>query len=184
MQEWLVLVYKLPPEPSRYRAAVWRRIKSLGAIYLQNGVCVLPYGRDTERQFRQLRKEIEDCGGESFLIKGTLLVGEQNLIELFNAARDEEYAEIIDRCEDFFKEIEMETESRHFTYAELEENEEDLAKLEKWMKKVMERDFFQASLAEKTKELLQECRTRLDEFADRVFVCEDSMHKKPECMES
>ncbi|MQL51607.1 ChrB domain-containing protein [Desulfofundulus thermobenzoicus] len=179
MQEWLLLVYKIPSEPSRYRAAVWRRIKSLGAVYLQNGVCVLPYGRDTERQFRMLWKEIEDYGGEAFLIRGTLLAPAEGIIKLFNMARDEEYAEIIDRCEDFFKEIEAETESRHFTYAELEENEEDLAKLEKWLKKVMERDFFQASLAEKTKELLQECRTRLDEFADMVFTCEDSMQKKP-----
>ena len=33
---WLLLVYRVPPEPSRLRAAVWRRLKSLGAIYLQN----------------------------------------------------------------------------------------------------------------------------------------------------
>jgi len=177
VQEWLLLVYKIPSEPSRYRAAVWRRIKSLGAVYLQNAVCILPAGRETERQFRQLRREIEDYGGEAFLLKGTLLVPEQEIIKLFNKARDDEYAEIIDRCEDFFKEIEAETESRHFTYAELEENEEDLAKLEKWLAKVAARDFFQAALAGKTSELLQECRARLDKFAELVFAHEDGLNQ-------
>jgi hypothetical protein len=33
---WLVLIYRVPPEPTRLRSTVWRRIKSLGAIYLQN----------------------------------------------------------------------------------------------------------------------------------------------------
>ncbi|MDQ1548465.1 MAG: hypothetical protein QOD27_123, partial [Microbacteriaceae bacterium] len=36
--EWLVLIYKIPPEPTRLRAGAWRRLKSLGAIYLQNSV--------------------------------------------------------------------------------------------------------------------------------------------------
>src|SRR5262249_30714465 len=39
---WLLLIYRVPPEPTRLRAAVWRRIKSLGAIYLQNSVAALP----------------------------------------------------------------------------------------------------------------------------------------------
>jgi hypothetical protein len=33
---WLVLIYRVPSEPTRLRSTVWRRIKSLGAIYLQN----------------------------------------------------------------------------------------------------------------------------------------------------
>jgi len=32
---WLLLVYRVPSEPTRLRAAVWRRLKSLGAVYLQ-----------------------------------------------------------------------------------------------------------------------------------------------------
>jgi len=41
---WLLLVYRVPPEPSRLRSAVWRRLKSLGAIYLQNSAAALPTG--------------------------------------------------------------------------------------------------------------------------------------------
>lgn len=175
MQEWLFLVYKIPSEPSRYRATVWRKIKALGAVYLQNSVCVLPAVRDNERYFRQLRKEITEFGGEAYLIKGTMLGTEQGVIDLFNGARDEEYGEIIHRCEEFLEEIEAETGNQHFTYAELEENEEDLAKLEKWLEKVSERDFFQAGLAGKTKEILEKCRNRLNSFAEKVFAWEDSL---------
>ena len=39
---WLVLIYRVPSEPSRLRSAVWRRLKSLGAIYLQNSAAALP----------------------------------------------------------------------------------------------------------------------------------------------
>ena len=39
---WLVLIYRVPPEPTRLRSTVWRRIKSLGAIYLQNSAAALP----------------------------------------------------------------------------------------------------------------------------------------------
>ena len=41
---WLLLIYRVPPEPTRLRSTVWRRIKSLGAIYLQNSVAALPAG--------------------------------------------------------------------------------------------------------------------------------------------
>ncbi|WP_279580643.1 hypothetical protein [Fodinicola feengrottensis] len=33
---WLLLVYKVPSEPTRLRATVWRRLKGMGAIYLQS----------------------------------------------------------------------------------------------------------------------------------------------------
>src|ERR687898_1175619 len=39
---WFVLVYKLPAEPTRLRASVWRKLKAAGAVYLQNGVAALP----------------------------------------------------------------------------------------------------------------------------------------------
>jgi DNA-binding transcriptional regulator PaaX len=46
---WLLLIYRVPPEPTRLRSTVWRRIKSLGAIYLQNSVAALPASTANER---------------------------------------------------------------------------------------------------------------------------------------
>ena len=56
---WLVLIYHVPPEPTRLRSTVWRLIKSLGAIYLQNSAAALPANAATERALRKLRR---DCG--------------------------------------------------------------------------------------------------------------------------
>jgi hypothetical protein len=33
---WLILIYHLPRDPSRHRVAVWRKLKALGALYLQD----------------------------------------------------------------------------------------------------------------------------------------------------
>ncbi|GAY10922.1 Chromate resistance protein ChrB [Pseudonocardia sp. N23] len=46
---WLVLIYRVPSEPTRLRATVWRRLKGLGAIYVQNSVAALPEGPAAER---------------------------------------------------------------------------------------------------------------------------------------
>ncbi|CAN5802663.1 hypothetical protein BH20ACT11_BH20ACT11_01270 [soil metagenome] len=43
------MVYKLPSEPTRYRASVWRKLKGAGAVYLQNGVAALPADPVAER---------------------------------------------------------------------------------------------------------------------------------------
>lgn len=175
MEDWLLLVYKVPSEPTRYRASIWRKIKAIGAVYLQNSACVLPVNLRTERQFRQLRREIEGYGGEGYLIKGAFLGNEQQVVDMFNSARDEEYQEIVDRCRDFFKEIDKEIERKHFTYAELEENEEDLEKLKKWFEKVKERDFFGAGQMALAAEMLEKCQEMLDEFGSHVFASEDFM---------
>ena len=57
---WLVLIYRIPSEPTRLRATVWRRLKGLGAVYLQNSVATLPAGSASERALRKLRREILD----------------------------------------------------------------------------------------------------------------------------
>src|SRR5918994_401228 len=57
-RRWFVLVYKLPSEPSRYRASVWRQLKAAGAVYLQNGVAALPADPGAERVMRGVAQEI------------------------------------------------------------------------------------------------------------------------------
>lgn len=55
--QWLLPVYRVPSEPTRLRAAVWRRLNSLGAVYLQNSAAVLPAGKTAEHALRRLRRE-------------------------------------------------------------------------------------------------------------------------------
>ncbi len=167
---WLLLVYRVPSEPTRLRAAVWRRLKSLGAIYLQNSAAALPASVGAERALRKLRREILDMAGTAVLLSCSVLAGEPEIMTAFQAARDDEYAEIVDKCEDFLEQVRKEYVAVHFTYAELEENEVDLVKLRNWLARVRERDVFGASGSQAAEQGLAACEQSLEEYAARVYA--------------
>ena len=62
--KWLLLAYKVQREPSANRVYVWRQMKQLGAILLQDAVWVLPETPRTREQFQWLAAEISELGGE------------------------------------------------------------------------------------------------------------------------
>jgi hypothetical protein len=167
---WLLLIYRVPSEPTRLRAAVWRRLKSLGAIYLQNSAAALPASVEAERALRKLRREILDMSGSAVLLSCSVLAGEQGVLTAFQAARDDEYAEIVDKCEDFLAQVRKEYVADHFTYAELEENEVDLVKLRTWLGRVIDRDVFGADGRPAAERGLAACEQSLEEYAARVYA--------------
>ncbi len=166
---WLLLVYRIPSEPSRLRAGVWRRLKGLGAIYVQSSAAALPSSPTAERALRTLRNEIVEMGGSAFLLASDVLAGEPDLVALFNAARNDEYEEIVDRCEDFLRQVGKEYDADHFTYAELEENDVDLAKLKGWFAKVQARDVLGAEGVGRAEEALERCEQALEAYAVHVY---------------
>jgi hypothetical protein len=131
-----LLAYKVPPEPAKKRIALWRKIKSLGAVYLQNGVCLLPKTDDHVRRLKIVENEIAEMDGESVLLEtnGLDRAQEEKLLARFNADRDEAYQEFLERCDGFEAEIVRESAAGKFTFAELEENDEDLKKLASWQR--------------------------------------------------
>ena len=98
---------------------------------------------------------------------------EDKVIARFQADRDEAYRELIDKCDDFEAEIAKETAAQHFTYAELEENDVDLKKLQVWFEKIRKLDFYDAELAAEAAERLKGCERLLDAYAQRVFEAHD-----------
>lgn len=167
-----MLVYRVPSEPSRLRATVWRRLKTAGAIYLANSVAVLPESTAAERVLRTLRAEVEQMGGTAQLLRAEALAGQADIVAGFNAARDAEYVEVLSRCEDFLTEIDKETKAGKFTYAELEENEEDLTKLRGWLDKIRARDSLGAAKAKEAAAAVLTCAEALDGFAEHVYAAE------------
>jgi hypothetical protein len=143
-EKWLLLVYRIPAEPTRLRATVWRRLKALGAVYLQNSAAALPARDGAERALRKLRREILDMDGSAVLLTCSAVAGGQDVVALFEAARDSEYDEILDKCVDFHAGLEKEYAATHFTYGELEENEVELVKPWNWYSKVQARDVYAA----------------------------------------
>ena len=173
---WLLLIYRVPSEPTRLRATVWRRLKGLGAVDLQNSAAALPASQAAERALRKLRHDISDMGGSAVLLECGALVGEAEIIDSFQKARNDEYEEIVDRCDDFLHQVQKERDSEHFTYAELEENDVDLAKLRSWLAKVVERDAFGASGRQATEEWLARCEVALEGYASEVYAREADAH--------
>src|SRR5687767_597956 len=106
---WLLLVYKVPTEPSRARVAVWREVKRLGGLYLQQAVCLLPAQPEAVEALAAVRQRIEALGGKSYYFEVGPLDKEQeaDLIAGFRDQTAKEYAEIVEECETkFVKEIE------------------------------------------------------------------------------
>src|SRR5438067_13804151 len=97
MDGWLILIYKIPPEPSRLRAGIWRKLKAAGAIYLQNGAAALPAGPTSERALRRIAQQVRGMGGTAQLFRGRLLGDEEALRGQVSAARDEEQTELLAR---------------------------------------------------------------------------------------
>jgi hypothetical protein len=172
---WLLLTYKVPPEPAKRRIALWRKLKGLGAVYLQSGVCLLPKTEEHARRLKVLEKEIADMQGEAVLLEtvGLDRAQEEKVVARFSAERDEAYVEFISRCDDFEAEIARERGIGKFTYAEVEENEEDLTKLRAWLDKITRLDFCGAALRGQAEERLGRCATLLDEYAREVFEAQD-----------
>ena len=94
----------------------------------------------------------------------------------FQAARNDEYEEIVDKCEDFLGQVKKEYAASHFTYAELEENEVDLVKLRNWFAKVRDRDVFGAEGRPEAEKALEACEQSLEAYAARVYAEEEEGH--------
>lgn len=173
---WLLLIYRIPSEPTRLRATVWRRLKGLGAVYLQNSVAVLPVGTTSERAMRKLQHEIVEMSGTAVLMRAASVVGEADVRAAFQTARDDEYDEIVDKCNDFLAGIEKEFSGEHFTFAELEENEVDHQKLATWLAKVVARDVFGSPGRSVAEGALETCGQALERYAARVYAEETDNH--------
>jgi hypothetical protein len=181
--KWLFFAYSLPTEPSKARVYVWRQLKKLGAVNYQSA-WVLPHSTERIGEMKKLMGEIEKYKGESLLIEGKAVDKSQGemIQKALVESRNEEYGELIEKCEDFFKEIEHEIERKNFIFAEVEENEEELKKLKKWMKKVEKRETVETPLRKIALEKLKTCEKMFDDFAKMVFlhIQGGSESKKPQ----
>ncbi|WP_010492549.1 Chromate resistance protein ChrB [Paenibacillus elgii] len=171
---WIVLSYKVPSEPSTMRVRVWRNLKALGVVYIQQSVCVAPDTSEVRKKIQQIKKSIDSINGETLLLEVVQFSEntEEHIIELFNQQRTKEYEEFLDGCDLFLKEMESETQKQNFTFHEVEENEADLGKLKRWFRKIMKRDFFQSPLEIRAKSQLDLCESKLAQFTDQVYQSE------------
>jgi hypothetical protein len=170
-KRWLVLVYRIKAESSSRRTYVWRQLRQLGAVYLQQAVAVLPDRPDLRAGLDQVGGRIRAGGGEASLLEtvSPSPIWEEDLVARFDAARDAEYDEVVESVERFEDEIRRETRKRRFRFAELEESEADWEKLRRWFARLTERDFFGAAGRAGAEAALARGRALLDEFTREVY---------------
>lgn len=169
--EWLILNFTLPKEPSRVRVSVWRKLKKSGSVNIGQSMWVLPLSDENISLFTVISNQILANSGEAYILKSAFIStgNTDDIVCIFNTARDEEYKEFLNKCEDFVHEIEKETTKGKFDFAEIEENEEEYKKLDAWLAKIIRRDFFSASLKEKSQDALIRCKNLLDDYSNKVY---------------
>ena len=167
---WRLITYRLPAEPSRHRVAVWRELRRLGAVALQQGTWAVPDGEPFEAGFAQVVEAIKTAGGQPVV----LAVAEEDasasqLEALFTAQREAEWGEFLSDCGKYEAELAGEVAKGKLTLAELDEEEQSLDRLRRWYRTIKARDLFGAPSAPAAERRLKECAETLEDFAERVY---------------
>ena len=136
---WVLLVYRIPREPTSSRAMIWRKLKRLGALLLHDAVWVLPATPWTREQFQWLAVEIGELEGEAYLWESRLLLNGQEdaLVRQFQARVDAAYQEILDG---------------------LEQDDADLVALSRKYQQVRAQDYFHSEVGIQVRERLMSAR--------------------------
>ncbi len=98
---WLLLLYKLPPEPTAGRVYVWRKLKRLGARLLHDAAWVLPHTSAAREQFQWLAVEIQERGGEALVWEARLALPGQaeTLAREFREQAESAYRDLLRELE-------------------------------------------------------------------------------------
>lgn len=169
---WVLILFQVPSEPSRYRVAVWRQLRRTGAVPMSPGVWVLPAGPAFEPDLDQVAELCREAGGTFALIDAAPR-NEPSAALIANAyksVRLDEWSEFVADCGKFEQEIAREIQKRKFTFAELEEEEQSLTRLRRWYRDLKKRDALGLSEAKAADERLRACTAVLDDYAERVYA--------------
>jgi hypothetical protein len=168
---WVLLTYKLPSNNSSARVAVWREVRRSGALNVQRSVVAFPDHEAFRRAVERFRVLVTEVGGETLALRAEPLgeLDANRLTDAWNEARSAEHAELRAECGKFLAEIEHEFAIEKFTLAELEEEEAELDKLQRWHERVGARDIHGAPGAEETIEALARAQEALERYTSAVF---------------
>jgi hypothetical protein len=135
LPKWFLLAYKVPREPTSSRVYVWRKLKKLGAVALQDAVWLLPASPQTREQFQWLAAEITELGGEATLWESNLVQGsaDGSLERRFEDLVETPYKEIL---------------------AALKRRKPDLAALSRRYQQTLAQDYFKSELGQKVRKAL------------------------------
>jgi len=169
--DWIVLVLRLPGEPSRHRVAVWRELRRGGAVQLGPGSWALPAQPVFAETVDRVLDLVQRGDGEVIALDATARddAGSARLEATYTAAREAEWTEFLSDCAKFETELDHEIAIEKYTLAELDEEEQSMERLRRWHRELGVRDVFGAPSAVAAGERLADCGRRLDDYTERVF---------------
>jgi hypothetical protein len=159
---------------STLRVHVWRKLRSLGALYLQNSVALLPERPETTRAVTKLSHRVRRSGGVGRVLPIAITDADEEaaVMERFCTERSDEYQEIVSRVPAFLEEIAYERRRGRATYAEVEESEADLERLQKWLGRVRARDYFDSPGRSEAEQAVERCAAELAAFEAEALAAE------------
>jgi len=154
------------------RVSIWRRLRKLGAVYMEEGFWVLPNTAELAVELKSIIQDIQNFQGTASAFQSTALdeAQSQRLRSRLLISRDEEYAELLGQCERFMTHIRHAISTERYTFAEVEELEEEISKLERWLEEIRSRDLFGSEQAALSREAIARGRDALHQFTERAFL--------------
>lgn len=96
--EWVMLSYRIPREPSTPRIAIWRRLKDLGVVQVGDGLVALPNSERTKEHLEWISAQVLEADGEAIVWVATPSARRDTnrLVDELNHARSDEYQTLLD----------------------------------------------------------------------------------------
>jgi hypothetical protein len=171
-ESWMLVTASSAGAADSLRVAIWRKLRSLGALYLHQSVCVLPARPDVQREIRRLVDRVRANGGTARVLRIVFddATEEAEVIAELQAARDDEYGEVLERVPAFLDELTSERDRDRATYEEVEESEADLERFRAWLAKIDGRDYFDAPRRAEAHAAVERCARALEAFESEAFA--------------
>jgi hypothetical protein len=168
---WQILTYRFGPDAGTARVAVWRELRKLGALALQQATWAFPDEPELAAGLDRTVSLVEASGGQALVVQvaDNDQAAMAELEARFTDEREAEWAEFLGECAKYSAEIAKEIAKEKFTLAELDEEEESLERLRRWFRRLRGRDLFGAPSASIAEGRLKECAEALEGLAARIY---------------
>ena len=133
---------------------------------------MLPASEAHQKLLNELAQTVQAQGGSASLFEATAVADDKEMIARFISDRQREYQEFETRSQGLLDEVAKEIAAEKFTFAELEEVEDDLKKLEVWLAKINARDFFAGTARTTAQEQLVACDRAVEGFSASVYAAD------------
>jgi hypothetical protein len=168
---WVVLLARVPAEPSRHRVAIWRELRRLGAVAIGQSVWALPDHPAATNGLGRIAELVDRGDGDLTMLDaaGRDQASRERLERLYVEARAAEWTEFRAECARYLAEIDKEVGKGKLTVAELEEEEQSMERLRRWHRELRTRDVLATAPAHAADQDLKACAAKLEDYTTRVF---------------